>query len=260
VLLTSIWMLVLTGAMASAALIAARTASLGIRQSHDSALATLSLAEARDAVLHSLVVEGRYGRWGGANASGQLATVKDVPVQITVTNEGGRLDLIAAEPELVKSFMKQLTTDYAHKRTPQEMDAAVQSILAQRDAENRSVTAIKSLEQLASLKGWTAELAACVSNDATIYTGQQRPALAYATPRVRQLFNQSVTGVSNTGDAMGQRSLAGEVLRINLVAKGAHRTQSQQLIVRITGSQADPFWIMAATKSVALGASLCPLS
>jgi hypothetical protein len=68
-----------------------------------------------------------------------------------------------------------------------------------------SATPIKALEQLASLKGWTTELAICVSNDATIYAGQQRPALAYVTPRARQLFNQSVTGVSDTGDATGQR-------------------------------------------------------
>jgi hypothetical protein len=254
VLLTSIWMLVLTGALASAALIAARTASLAIRQNYDSALATLALAQAQDEVIHDLMTRGRYGRWGKGAVSSQVNVVDNIPVTVRISNEAGQIDLLSADPDLVQQLIKQIARALTDGGAPVDAEAATRSLrkLQARNSGEPLQRSLRSLEELASLDGWTPELVACVKSYATLHTGQQRPASAYALPLIQQILGNDKTEAKPNHSIGGERSLAGEVFRLEMNASASSLSRSSRMIIRLTGSKTEAYWILDHDHSAGL--------
>jgi hypothetical protein len=85
ILLTSIWLLVLGGAIAAAVMLNARTAVRGVKAAQSLALGNQALLSARDQVIADLVVRGRFSRWAQASSVGNVTGADGTSVDVRVS-------------------------------------------------------------------------------------------------------------------------------------------------------------------------------
>lgn len=198
----------------------------------------------------------------------QTTTLNGVTVTASVRPEAAKVDLNVAEPDLLAALLQ------VHGVARTAAQIYVEEILDWRDddtiarpsgAEAAEYLAVgrsyvpsnrgfSSISELRLLLHGSRDLAACLTPDLTVYSGQAGIDLASASSTV--LASAKLVGMVPPAKSVMQVSLAtghviesGAVFEINFVAKDdlSGRSTSRQYIVRVTGSTSQPIWILAHT-------------
>jgi general secretion pathway protein K len=237
ILLTSIWLLVLGGAIAAAIMLNARSAVREVKAAQQQALGNAALLSARDQVIADLIARGRFSRWAQANSTGSLTTADAQNIDMNVSQEGGRLDLLAAQKDKVDALFASLDLPNAVRQ------AARTSLEALRTEAQSGKRPLRSLLELHGLNGWTPELAACLLPLVTIHSGMPSPSPSAAPVALAQIL--SLQNVSEDGGAIDTISVAGELYRLTATAQIRQTTVRSSWVLRITGDLQKPYWGLA---------------
>jgi hypothetical protein len=236
ILLTSIWILVLGSALTAALMLQTRNSVVELKNATQLAMYNQALLSARDQVIADIIVNGKRGRWAsGTSAIGQIA-VGNASVDVDVTNEGGRLDLLSADAETLKYLFATLDLPDRDKET------ALASLIVFRDALKSDHRAIRSPSELLGLNGWTPELMDCLADMITIHTGMGKPSPLYASRSLLRILGTE--RVTNEGDYAMGISAAGEIYRIVASTHIKDQSTTTMTIVRITGNSSQPYWTL----------------
>lgn len=209
----------------------------------------------------------------------QTLDVGGTAVRVEVRSESGKLDLNGAPPELIASLLKAsgLDTERASRladeiadwrdqdgdRRPHGAEAAEYAGAGRGYAPaNRR---FESNAELALVLDGGQDLVDCLSDDVTVFTGQQSADSSMASIKVRQAMQvpeaASAQGAPHDSVVGGRVVTSGEFFDISASVANPklHRRSLVQTVVRLTGNPRDAIWtlvpVSAATDKVAAAAA-----
>jgi type II secretory pathway component PulK len=238
ILLTSIWLLVLGGAIAAAVMLSARTAVRSVKAAEQQMTVEQGLQSARDQVIADLMQAGRFSRWAQPAASGSLSTGEPLSIDVRVSQEGGRLDLLAAQQDKIDSLFAALDLPTATR------ESARTSLNALRATSASGKRPLRSLRELAAQSGWTPQLIGCLLPIITIHSGTTAPSSSAISDPLARILDTSRR--SDEGGAADSQSVAGELYRIETSARLPQGVARAAWMVRITGDLQQPYWILGS--------------
>jgi general secretion pathway protein K len=238
ILLTSVWLLVLGGAIAAAVMLGARTAVRSVKAAEQQMLAGEALQSARDQVIADLMKAGRFSRWAQPAASGSLSAGESLSIDVRVSQEGGRLDLLSAQQDKIDGLFAALGLPAATR------ESARTSLETLRKASASGKRPLRSLLELSAQSGWTPELMACLLPHVTIHSGMTAPSSSAISDSLARILNTGRR--SDEGGAADSQSVAGELYRIETSARLPQGVARAAWMVRITGDLQQPYWILGS--------------
>jgi general secretion pathway protein K len=237
ILLTSIWLLVLGGAIAAAVMLNARSTARSIKAAEQQILAAQALLSARDQMIADLLQAGRFSRWAQAASSGSFMASDGIVINVQSSQEGGRLDLLSAQNDRLDRLFSALDLP-DNIREPAR--ARLDSLRKEAQSGKRP---LRSLGELRALSGWTPELIACLLPLITLHSGMPSPSPSAAPAQLARIL--ALTRNEEDASSIDSQSVAGELYRINATAQLQQTTLRSTWIVRITGDLRRPYWVLA---------------
>jgi general secretion pathway protein K len=245
-LLSVLWILLLLSGLAATAMYVARmNAILTHRElelargeaAADAAIVDTISRLSDDEVARHPAVDGTMRSW----------EFDGVAIQITVSNEAGRIDVNAADLRLLSAFLA------SQGLAP---DRVLQLIADVRPAHQSGQLErpLETPEELRALGNWKSENLDCWLNSLTVYTGLPGVAPAYASPATLAAL-QKASGAGANDDASAQvqastpvtaaQSVLGDVLRIRATAATSTEVATtSEWIGRLTGDRRKPMLTM----------------
>ncbi len=195
----------------------------------------------------------------------QTYEVGGIAVIVAVKSEAGRIDINAASPELIRALLIEsgLKTERASRLSDEIADWRDSDSEARKDGAEASEYIAAGRSYVPTNRGFEAvselglvldggeDLADCLAPDVTVFTRRSDVDPASASPRVLRATKADASSsrppsVSIVG---GRIIETGALFDIEESATGenANRHVSAQTVVRITGSEADPVWVVSQT-------------
>lgn len=236
ILLTSVWLLVLGGAIAAAVMLNARTAVRSVKAAEQQALGSQALLSARDQVIADLIERGRFSRWAESRSSGSITVADDVTVDVQVSQEGGRLDLLSAQKHHIDALFAALDVSSAAREPAR---TSLEGLRKQAESGRRP---IQSMMALSGLAGWTSGVMACLLPLVTIHSAMPSPSPSAVPLPLTHILD--IQQIRDEGGVVDTQYIAGELYRIETTARLPHNVARSAWMVRITGDLRQPFWIL----------------
>lgn len=186
-----------------------------------------------------------------------------IRITARVRPEAGRIDLNSAPPALIAALLAasgvaparahRVAVEIADWRDgdseARETGAEASEYIAAGRSYVPTNRAFESVSELGLVLDGGDDLPTCLAPDVTVFTHSADIDSTFASPRVRRAV-QAVAGVAvaQSGSIIGGRQIAsGSLFEIEVSAKDIDdgRDVSSQTVVRITGNQADPVWILS---------------
>lgn len=268
-LVTVIWALLLLSTVAAALMLLARSSRDDVLARRDiSDVSNAAEAGVWQAILGTLS-DRPEERWPIDGSERQIEIGKAV-VDISITDESGRIDLNTAEDRFLAALFEvagishddsiQLVDrvrDWAdeddlrrlHGAEGNEYRLARKSFMPQ----NR---AFRKVEELSQVLGIDYEVFRLIEPGLTVYSGRYNVDPASAPPIVRKVLAVIEGAERPAVQSMGVGSLAGRALRIEATAR-TKKSHSFTIItvVRITGNPDEPYWILVWQQGMPLKAA-----
>jgi general secretion pathway protein K len=258
-LVTVVWVLLLLSAIATVLVILARG-------SHDNVQARrqqMQLSAVEAAIWHAvigLLDENPETRWP-VDGSNRQIIAHDLTVTVRVTDEAGRADLNTAEDRLLTALFQAAGIEYeqAVQLTDRVRDwTDADDLRRLRGAERNEYRLagkdympqnrpFRHVEELRQVLGIDLELYNCIAPGVTVYSGRYNVDVSHA-PQIVQAAQAIMT--DSQADVQLSRSttvgsLNGRAVRIRAMAALKEKEiQGMQVVVRLTGNAADPYWIL----------------
>ncbi len=238
-LISVLWVLLLLSSLAAAASYTARTHAVITHR-------TLEIAQAEAAADAAIVdtisrlSDEQLDRHPSVHGASFPWEFQGIHVTITVSSEAGRIDLNAADDDLLLAFLLSRALD---------QDAATALLSTLR--EWRHAGPLAATEELRQIPGWNEKNLDCWMDSLTVYTGLPGVSVADATPellkalasaKLRQIgkHDWNRTPPEDTSTA-APRSVLGEVLRISSKATVSGDVSVHKIWVgRVTGDRRNP--------------------
>lgn len=238
ILLTSVWLLVLGGAIAAAVMLNARSAVRSVKAAEQQTVANDALVSARDQVIADLISAGRFSRWAQSASAGNLNTDGNISVEMQVSQEGGRLDVLSSQSDTLDSLFASLDIPAALRNTAR---ASLDDV---RVAAQSGKRPLQSLRQLQALRGWTPQLTACLVPLITIHSAMPTPSPSAAPAELARLLN--LQRLQDDGGAVDTQSVAGELYRLQAIVRMPQGVARTAWMLRITGDLRAPYWVLGS--------------
>jgi general secretion pathway protein K len=195
----------------------------------------------------------------------QTYNVGGIAVSVEVKSEAGRIDINAASPELIRALLVEsgLKKERAVKLSDEIADwrdsdgdtrrggAEASEYIAAGRSYVPTNRGFESVSELGLVLDGGENLADCLAPDITVFTRRGDVDPATASPRVlRATKMDAAASRPPSVSIVGGRVIdAGALFDIDLSAtyREANRHLSAQTVVRITGSQTDPVWVLSRT-------------
>lgn len=192
----------------------------------------------------------------------QTFRIGDIDVTISARPESTKIDLSAADPKLIAALLhvSGLSSDRAARLADEIAD------WRDKDGETRTHGAessdylgagrspppnapFETISELSRLLDANADLPVCLEPDVTIYSGQGTVDLRLASPRVRDAVKivepDRVAGAAlSSADALLGGGASVYEVTATATVPGTQRHLSRLVVMRITGSARDPYWIL----------------
>jgi general secretion pathway protein K len=275
-LVSVLWLLLLLSGLAATVAYIARVEALLARRAFDLARAQAA-ADAAIVNTISRLSDEQAARRPPLGVP-QSWDFDGIPTTTRVSNEAGRIDLNAASDELLLNFLQAqgVTEDVASTLVKElrnwqgvgiELLSRIPS--AQRPsnlsaaARPNSLTTIGELNQI---PGWREQSLNCWIDSLTVYTGQPDVAASDAAPGTLAALRRmqphpsegsNVPGFGVAPRSSNDRSVVGEVIRINASANVAGVSTSTEWIGRLTGDISRPTLTMKWEHGRQLGSTEC---
>ncbi len=203
-----------------------------------------------------------------AASQAQRYQIGDVRMTVKVKPLSGRIDLNAADPALVAALLAAsgLTPERANKLALEIADwrdgdsdtrkggAEAAEYVAAGRAYVPTNHEFESVSELGQVLDGGDDLPACLSSDATVFTHSAEVDPNFVSPRLlRAMRTSGTTSNSQSVSVIAGRAVAGgSLFEIAVTAKNSEseHSASSLTIVRITGNQADPIWILSQSSPV----------
>jgi general secretion pathway protein K len=193
----------------------------------------------------------------------QTYDIGGIAVSVEVKSEAGKIDINAASPELLSALLIEsgLKKERAAKLSDEIADWRDDDNETRKDGAEASeyVAAgrsygptnhgFESVSELGLVLDGGEDLADCLASDVTVFTRRDDVDPAAASPRVlRATRADPASSRPSSVSIVGGRVIeTGALFDIDASMTDAGRSLSLQTIVRITGSQADPVWVLSQT-------------
>lgn len=234
ILLAAVWLLLLAGAVVAAMTLTAFRESKAAHGAREQLAVDMAVESAMQLVISDLIENGGRGRWGKTLASGTIM-VDGTAVELSVTNEAGRLDLNEAEPSTIDDTLQGLgVTADARER--------ILSEVARLRLAKRRLGHWAELEVLLALASPDGQ---CLIPLFTLWSGQ-------ATPTPQQMPQALATAMGQTGNISGEPAstdtITGQVFRV--IAQTRTPSAARLIaVIRVTNWLNDPYDIYTWNRS-----------
>lgn len=278
-MISVLWVLVLVTSLAATTVYISRTNALLVRRAADLAQAQAAADAAVINTLSSLSDEqvSRHDPVDGSIRSWQF---NGAAVTISVTNESTRIDVNAAENDLIYAFLRSqgIAEDDSRalsaslRQWQQASDPGIESAMSTASVRGQGVTntkkALLSVDELAQIPAWRSQPLRCWSDAFTVYTGSASvtsigagamdlAALKWADEHHlgdKGWINSSVSSWTN-----GSKSLSGEILRIVAQATLSDAVSARtEWVGRLTGNSNSPALTMRWSRGIQDNDGACP--
>jgi hypothetical protein len=257
-LISVLWVLLLLSALASTSVYVSRTNAILIHRS-------LELPQAQGAADAAIVdaisklSDEQALRHGPIDGIGNPWKFEGIDVVVSISNEASRIDVNAAEDNLILAFLESqgVTRDQSETlirdlRTWQGMDSAAHhdsnaaNVDGQGFANSPGIRPLRAVEELRQIPSWNMQNLDCWFGALTVYSALPGISVVDATPKVldalkwaqaHRLGNREWMPLSpaSTGPS-GPKSAIGEVLRIDARANTSTDIHAaSQWVGRLTG-------------------------
>jgi len=234
ILLAAVWLLLLAGAVVAAMTLTAFRESKAAHGARDQLAADMAVESAVQLVIADLIENGGRGRWGRTPTSGTIM-VDGIAVELSVSNEAGRLDLNEAEPSSI--------------------DGALQGLGVPADARQRVLGEVARLRLTKRRLGYWAELEGLLTLAGpdgrcriplfTLWSGQAMP-----TPQqIPQALAKAMGQEGNmSGEPGATDTITGQVFRV--IAQTRTPSAARLIaVIRVTNWLNDPYDIYTWNRS-----------
>jgi len=239
-LISVLWVLLLLSGLAGAAAFMARTNAILTHK-----LGDLAQAEATtDAALVSAIAmlsDQKTSRHPRIDGQPQTWEFQGSPVAVSISNEAGRIDVNAADDDLILAFL------YSQGIPEDQATIMLSDLRKHQNIAGSPAPAgtLRTVDELKRISSWATQNLDCWKDALTVYTGlpsvnssdaseQVDTALKWA--RDHHMSNREWTGASVTQGARSDQSPLGEVIRIIAsTSPSADITASSEWIGRLTG-------------------------
>lgn len=234
ILLAAVWLLLLAGAVIAAMTLTALRESKAAHGARNQLAADMAVESAVQLVIADLIENGGRGRWGKTPASGTIM-VDDIAVELSVTNEAGRLDLNEAEPSTIDGTLMGLGV------APDTRERVLGEVARLRLAKRR-LGYWAELERLLALASHDGQ---CLVPLFTLWSGQAMP-----TPQqMPQALAKAMGQMGNIGgEPASTDTITGQVFRV--VAQTREPSATRLIaMVRVTNWLGNPYGIHVWNRS-----------
>ncbi|WP_114952122.1 hypothetical protein [Sphingosinicella terrae] len=184
VLVTAMWLLILCGAVAALLLARSLVTATSAAGEAEDLRSDLALEAAVETVAADLVINGNRSPFASVPIEREVR-IGDVPVRVRIGSESGKLDLNAAELELVGRVLAGLGWEAAPRT------AFVQALRARREER----TPLRSMDEarLLAARSRSGDRPDCLESYFTVYSGRAEPEPAFVTPDLAALLGRPGT-------------------------------------------------------------------
>jgi general secretion pathway protein K len=247
-LISVLWVLLLLSTLAASSAYVARTNAVLTHRAADLARAQ----GAADAAIVDVVrrlSDGQVAHHPPIDGSTQAWEFEGIPVSISISDESGRIDVNAADDDLILAFLESqgLTND-----------ASATLLAALRDRQgigsggrSPGMDLLKAPEELRQIASWRSQEIDCWMGSFTVYSGLPGANQRNARPMVLAALQWAqdhhfrdhdwITKAPNASGSLAEQPVLGEILRIRATATlSKNMVATREWLGRLTGDRQRP--------------------
>jgi hypothetical protein len=261
-----LWALLLLSALAGAAAFMARGNSILTHRQGEIAQAQAA-ADAAIVNAISKLADEQPARHPMVDGQSHAWEFQDIQATVSISNEAGRIDVNAADDDLILAFLNSqgLTEDGAR--------TLLGDLRARQHVTNGIIPhgTLRTTEELRQISSWKAQPLDCWMNSLTVYTGLPGVSPSDATEKIKEALTWAqahhtggrdwpsmAAGASST---LSDRSVLGEVLRIDTkVSLAPNISVSGEWVGRLTGDRHQPTLTLHWSRAIFSAPSRCEKS
>jgi general secretion pathway protein K len=244
-LVSVLWLLLLLSGLAATVAYTARVEALLTRRGFDLARAQAAADAAVVNTISKLSDEDAARR--PPLGAPQSWDFDGISTTVSVTREAGRINVNAANDELLSGFLQANGVNEDTASTLVKELRTWQGRSAELGTTARS-SSLATIEQLRQVPGWHAQNLNCWMGSLTVYSGQADVAAYDATPGALAALrwmqahhpDSSYVPTSEVSPPASARSVLGDVIRIRASAVASEVTTSSEWVGRLTGDITRP--------------------